>query len=59
MELVEEKSRHCLHENMHLISSPLQVIWGKQDQVGLGHNVVTSWNERLPGTVAYIVKAPA
>ncbi|XP_017305513.1 monoacylglycerol lipase ABHD6 [Ictalurus punctatus] len=33
MELVGEKSRHCLHDNMHLISTPLQVIWGKQDQV--------------------------
>ncbi|XP_066526636.1 monoacylglycerol lipase ABHD6 [Hoplias malabaricus] len=33
MEIVEEKSRHSLHENMHLISAPLQVIWGKQDQV--------------------------
>lgn len=38
MELVGEKSRHCLHENMHLISTPVQVIWGKQDQVGLHHN---------------------
>lgn len=35
MELVGEQSRHCLHDNMHLISTPLQVIWGKQDQVGL------------------------
>ncbi|TRY66796.1 hypothetical protein DNTS_009585 [Danionella cerebrum] len=33
MELVGEKSRHSLHENMHLISAPLQVIWGKNDQV--------------------------
>ncbi|XP_062842184.1 monoacylglycerol lipase ABHD6 [Trichomycterus rosablanca] len=33
LELVKENSRHCLHENMHLISMPLQVIWGKQDQV--------------------------
>uniref|UniRef100_A0A4W4FRS9 acylglycerol lipase n=1 Tax=Electrophorus electricus TaxID=8005 RepID=A0A4W4FRS9_ELEEL len=33
MELVGEKSRHSLHENMHLISAPLQVIWGKQDKV--------------------------
>lgn len=33
MELVGEKSRHSLHENMHLISTPLQVIWGKNDQV--------------------------
>ncbi|XP_077386977.1 monoacylglycerol lipase abhd6-B-like isoform X2 [Festucalex cinctus] len=33
MELVEEKSRHSLQENLHLITSPLQVLWGKQDQV--------------------------
>uniref|UniRef100_A0A3Q1EKC9 Abhydrolase domain containing 6 n=1 Tax=Acanthochromis polyacanthus TaxID=80966 RepID=A0A3Q1EKC9_9TELE len=33
MELVGEKSRHSLQEHMHLITAPLQVIWGKQDQV--------------------------
>ncbi|XP_077429846.1 monoacylglycerol lipase abhd6-A-like [Vanacampus margaritifer] len=33
MELVEEKSRHSLQENLHLITSPLQILWGKQDQV--------------------------
>ncbi|XP_057700876.1 monoacylglycerol lipase abhd6-A-like [Corythoichthys intestinalis] len=33
MELVEEKSRHSLQEALHLITSPLQVIWGKQDKV--------------------------
>ncbi|XP_049588955.1 monoacylglycerol lipase abhd6-A [Syngnathus scovelli] len=33
MELVAEKSRHSLQENLHLITSPLQVLWGKQDQV--------------------------
>ncbi|XP_030633560.1 monoacylglycerol lipase ABHD6 [Chanos chanos] len=33
MEIVGEKSRHALQESMHLISRPLQVIWGKQDQV--------------------------
>ncbi|XP_059184385.1 monoacylglycerol lipase abhd6-A-like [Centropristis striata] len=33
MELVGEKSRHSLQENLHLISSPVQVIWGKEDQV--------------------------
>lgn len=41
MELVEEKSRHCLHNNMHLISTPLQVIWGKQDQVRLDNYITT------------------
>ncbi|XP_061687351.1 monoacylglycerol lipase abhd6-B-like [Syngnathoides biaculeatus] len=33
MELVEETSRHSLQESLHLITSPLQVLWGKQDQV--------------------------
>ncbi|XP_056591643.1 monoacylglycerol lipase ABHD6 [Triplophysa dalaica] len=33
MEIVGEKSRHSLHENMHLITVPLQVIWGENDQV--------------------------
>ncbi|KAG9335140.1 hypothetical protein JZ751_005612 [Albula glossodonta] len=33
MKIVEEDSRHCLHDNMHLITAPMQVIWGKQDQV--------------------------
>ncbi|CAI5687177.1 unnamed protein product [Oreochromis niloticus] len=33
MEIVGEKSRHSLQENMHLITVPLQVIWGKEDQV--------------------------
>ncbi|XP_028853506.1 monoacylglycerol lipase abhd6-A isoform X2 [Denticeps clupeoides] len=33
LEIVGENSRHSLHDNMHLISAPLQVIWGKQDQV--------------------------
>ncbi|XP_028261958.1 monoacylglycerol lipase abhd6-A-like [Parambassis ranga] len=33
MEIVGEKSRHSLQENLHLITAPLQVIWGKQDQV--------------------------
>lgn len=33
MELVGEKSRYALQEHLHLITAPLQVIWGKQDQV--------------------------
>uniref|UniRef100_H3DKL3 acylglycerol lipase n=1 Tax=Tetraodon nigroviridis TaxID=99883 RepID=H3DKL3_TETNG len=33
MEIIEEKSRYALQEHLHLISAPLQVIWGKQDQV--------------------------
>lgn len=34
LEIVDEKSRHSLHENMSKIKAPTQVIWGKQDQVG-------------------------
>ncbi|XP_039972210.1 monoacylglycerol lipase abhd6-A-like [Xiphias gladius] len=33
MEIVGEKSRHSLQENLHLITVPMQVIWGKEDQV--------------------------
>uniref|UniRef100_A0A3Q2NTG3 acylglycerol lipase n=1 Tax=Fundulus heteroclitus TaxID=8078 RepID=A0A3Q2NTG3_FUNHE len=33
MEIIGDKSRYALHEHLHLIASPLQVIWGKQDQV--------------------------
>lgn len=33
MELVGEKSRHSLQEHMHLITSRVQVIWGKEDDV--------------------------
>lgn len=33
MEIVGEESRHSLQEKLHLITSPLQVIWGKEDQV--------------------------
>ncbi|KAM4650914.1 monoacylglycerol lipase ABHD6 [Discoglossus pictus] len=31
--VVDEKSRHNLHENMTKIKAPSQIIWGKQDQV--------------------------
>lgn len=33
MEIFEEKSRYALQEHLHLITTPLQVIWGKQDEV--------------------------
>ncbi|KAJ8372026.1 hypothetical protein AAFF_G00295380 [Aldrovandia affinis] len=33
MKIVDEDSRHSLHDHMHLITAPVQVIWGKQDQV--------------------------
>lgn len=33
LEIVGEESRHSLHDSMHLLSTPLQVIWGKHDQV--------------------------
>ncbi|XP_036993262.1 monoacylglycerol lipase ABHD6 isoform X2 [Artibeus jamaicensis] len=32
LELISEKSRYSLHENMDKIKVPMQVIWGKQDQ---------------------------
>lgn len=33
MEIFTEDSRYALQEHLHLITAPLQVIWGKQDQV--------------------------
>lgn len=33
MEIVGETSRYALQEHLHLITAPLQVIWGKKDQV--------------------------
>ncbi|XP_031701308.1 monoacylglycerol lipase ABHD6b isoform X1 [Anarrhichthys ocellatus] len=33
MEIVGETSRYALQEHLHLIAAPLQVIWGKKDQV--------------------------
>lgn len=33
MEIFNEKSRYALQEHLDLITAPLQVIWGKQDQV--------------------------
>ncbi|XP_066554325.1 monoacylglycerol lipase ABHD6 isoform X1 [Amia ocellicauda] len=48
MEIVGEKSRHSLQENMHLITVPLQVIWGKQDQV-VDVSGATVLTEAIPG----------
>lgn len=42
LEIVDEKSRHSLHENMNKIKAPTQVIWGKQDQV-CGHLLASSF----------------
>ncbi|CAL8251558.1 unnamed protein product [Arctogadus glacialis] len=33
MELISERSRYALQEHLHLIFTPLQIIWGKKDQV--------------------------
>ncbi|KAM6947722.1 monoacylglycerol lipase abhd6-A-like isoform 1-T2 [Lycodopsis pacificus] len=33
VEIAGEKSRHSLQENLHLITSPVQVVWGTEDQV--------------------------
>ncbi|XP_065096870.1 monoacylglycerol lipase ABHD6 [Paramisgurnus dabryanus] len=54
MELVGEKSRHALHENMHLISAPLQVIWGKQDQV-LDMSGASVLAEAVPGCQVHLL----
>ncbi|XP_023655328.1 monoacylglycerol lipase ABHD6 isoform X2 [Paramormyrops kingsleyae] len=48
MEIVGEKSRHSLYENMHLITAPVQVIWGKQDQV-IDVSGASVLAEALPG----------
>ncbi|XP_077060281.1 monoacylglycerol lipase ABHD6 [Siphateles boraxobius] len=54
MELVGEKSRHSLHENMHLISTPLQVIWGKNDQV-LDVSGASVLAEAVPGSQVHLL----
>lgn len=54
MELVGEKSRHSLHENMHLISTPLQVIWGKNDQV-LDVSGASVLAEAVPGCQVHLL----
>ncbi|XP_077577652.1 monoacylglycerol lipase ABHD6b [Stigmatopora nigra] len=48
LEIVSEKSRYALQEHLHLITAPVQVIWGKRDQVVdvSGAEVIT---EVLPG----------
>ncbi|RXN02688.1 BTB POZ domain-containing KCTD6 [Labeo rohita] len=33
MEIMSENSKYALHEHIQQITTPLQVIWGKQDQV--------------------------
>ncbi|XP_027859651.1 monoacylglycerol lipase abhd6-A-like [Xiphophorus couchianus] len=33
LEIVGEKSRHSLQQHLNLITAPLQVIWGKNDQI--------------------------
>nr|KAF6310003.1 abhydrolase domain containing 6, acylglycerol lipase [Myotis myotis] len=33
LEIINEKSRYSLHQNMDKIKAPTQIIWGKQDQV--------------------------
>nr|XP_046220190.1 monoacylglycerol lipase ABHD6b isoform X1 [Oncorhynchus gorbuscha] len=48
MEILGENSRYALQENLQLITAPLQVIWGKQDQVvDVSGAVVVA--EALPG----------
>uniref|UniRef100_A0A4W5Q5R7 Abhydrolase domain containing 6, acylglycerol lipase b n=1 Tax=Hucho hucho TaxID=62062 RepID=A0A4W5Q5R7_9TELE len=48
MEILGENSRYALQEHLQLITAPLQVIWGKQDQVvDVSGAVVVA--EALPG----------
>lgn len=54
MELVGEKSRHSLHENMNLISTPLQVIWGKNDQV-LDVSGTSVLSKAIPGSQVHLL----
>ena len=42
MEIVGENSRYALQEHLHLITAPLQVIWGTRDQV-IGHLKKKNW----------------
>lgn len=47
LEIVDEKSRHSLQENMGKIKAPTQVIWGKQDQVRRHLLALGSWGPHL------------
>ncbi|XP_034020953.1 monoacylglycerol lipase abhd6-B-like [Thalassophryne amazonica] len=47
-DIVGEKSRYSLQEHMHLITVPLQVIWGKEDQV-LDVSGATVLQKAVPG----------
>ncbi|XP_046882113.1 monoacylglycerol lipase ABHD6 [Hypomesus transpacificus] len=48
MEIVGEDSRHSLQENLRLITVPVQVIWGKHDQV-VDVSGATVLKEAIPG----------
>ncbi|XP_049608053.1 monoacylglycerol lipase ABHD6b isoform X1 [Syngnathus scovelli] len=48
LEIVSEKSRYALQEHLHLITAPVQVIWGKRDQV-VDVSGATVIAEMLPG----------
>ncbi|XP_037611883.1 monoacylglycerol lipase abhd6-B-like [Sebastes umbrosus] len=47
MEIFGEKSLHLLQENLHLITSPVQVIWGTEDKL-LDVSGATVLQESLP-----------
>ncbi|XP_074494141.1 monoacylglycerol lipase abhd6-A-like isoform X2 [Sebastes fasciatus] len=47
MEISGEKSLHLLQENLHLITSPVQVIWGTEDKL-LDVSGATVLQESLP-----------
>ncbi|XP_029990970.1 LOW QUALITY PROTEIN: monoacylglycerol lipase ABHD6 [Sphaeramia orbicularis] len=48
MEIVGENCRHSLQENLPLISAPVQVIWGQEDQV-LDVSGASVLQKALPG----------
>uniref|UniRef100_A0A8C2HEK3 Uncharacterized protein n=1 Tax=Cyprinus carpio TaxID=7962 RepID=A0A8C2HEK3_CYPCA len=43
MGIMSENSKYALHEHIQQITTPLQVIWGKQDQVGTGPSQKITW----------------
>ncbi|XP_018417952.1 PREDICTED: monoacylglycerol lipase ABHD6 [Nanorana parkeri] len=55
LDLVAEKSRHILQENMDKITVPTQIIWGRQDQVldASGAEVLSS---AIPGSQVEILE---
>ncbi|XP_057175107.1 monoacylglycerol lipase ABHD6b [Triplophysa rosa] len=49
MEIMGENSKYALHDHMQQITTPLQIIWGKQDQV-VDVSGAALLKEALPGS---------